>query len=61
MTRLICSRNIERFQRLLDNETSVERRATLEKLLADEETIWSVFYADEVNKRDTSVVRPSPS
>jgi hypothetical protein len=58
MTRFICSCNIERFRRLLENEESFERRAVLEQLLADEEEIWTAFYA---NARDASAEMPRSS
>lgn len=37
MRRFVACQNLERYRRLLANETNAERRATLESLLANEE------------------------
>jgi hypothetical protein len=52
VNRFICSRNIERYRRLLEDEPSGDRRVMLAQLLADEEQIWRTFYADGADGRN---------
>jgi hypothetical protein len=61
VNRFICSRNIERYRRLLENEPSGDRRVMLAQLLADEEQIWRAFYADGDDGRNTLGVRQKHS
>ena len=46
MRRFIAWRNIERYKRLLACEPTQEKRAVLERLLAEEQVVWAGMLDD---------------
>ena len=46
MRKFVICQNIDRYRRLLANETNEARRRMLERLLAEEEEIWELMKPD---------------
>ncbi|MDQ2079926.1 hypothetical protein RA307_07025 [Xanthobacteraceae bacterium Astr-EGSB] len=59
MRRFVAWQNLERYRRLLADATDEHQRAVLEKLLAEEQKIWSGLVDDDAVDAGPPINEPS--